>query len=175
MVFECSGFLFVNFELIFMGFSLVELAGFLVRAKKSTYAGNGSLVLPQKPGFKELEFRLGDFYYRDSYTGYYQALGMETVYFQNKSVWAMSYNGGMKKDFYSVSSETFGFLKKALSLVPEEFPFRGPKKFKENDFEYSFSFKGNIEQFVGEETIKLKAKKIYSQNIIGGLIIEKEH
>lgn len=32
-----------------------ELAGFIVRAKIQTYAGDGKDVAPQRPGFNELE------------------------------------------------------------------------------------------------------------------------
>src|SRR3989344_4745673 len=79
--------------------NLEELAKFLVRAKKATYAGEGMEATPERPGFKELEFIEGDWIYRDSYVGFFRAPGQEVVRFRGEPVWTMSYDGGMMLDF----------------------------------------------------------------------------
>jgi len=154
-----------------------EFAEFLVRAKKETYAGGGEEVSPQRPGFKELEYKEGDWYYRDSYSGFYQAPGQEVVYFQGKPVWAMAYSGGMKKEFHgdeALAKKTFGFLQKCLSQVEV---FRRGKDFlsrkrsfpptlhRRNDYSEITS---NLVELKHEEvTFRNLEKSLWRQRIIG--------
>jgi len=159
-----------------MTLQLKKLSKFLVKAKINSYVANANNVESQRPNFKELAYKEGDFYYRDSYVGYYYFSGQETVYFKNKVVWIMSYNGGMLKKFHNnllITLQTYSFLKKVLLLVDEEQPYRGPKEFEEGDFKYLNELKGDIKNFKGTEKIFLKGGKIYEVNYIGGLIIGK--
>ena len=156
--------------------NLLELAKFLVKAKKKTYAGEGEEISPQRPRFKELEYKEGDWYYRDSYSGFYQAPGQEVVYFQDEPVWAMAYSGGMRKEFYenkALAEKTFNFLKECLSRVEEKEPFRGPRKYSEGDFSYEMELEGDINDFSGEERIYHQGKEVFHQYFIGGTIIQK--
>jgi len=50
---------------------LQELNRFLGKAAINTYAGGGQEVDPEEVGFKELEFKEGGWYYKDSYTGFF--------------------------------------------------------------------------------------------------------
>lgn len=153
-----------------------ELAKFLVKAKKKTYAGEGEEITPQRFGFKELEYKVGDWYYRDSYSGFYQAPGQEVVYFQGEPVWAMAYSGGMRKEFRgdeSLAKKTFGFLKECLSRVEEKEPFRGPRGYSEGDFSYQMKIEGDINDFSGEEKIYHQGKEVFHQHFTGGAIIQK--
>ncbi|MEK6959379.1 MAG: DUF5680 domain-containing protein [archaeon] len=157
--------------------SLKELARFLVKAKVNTYAShNSDKIIPQRPGFDELVFSEGDLSYRDSYSGFYFAPGQEVAYFKGNPIWVMAYSGGMDKRFHCnelFAKQTFGFLKEALKLVKVSAPFRGPKKLKKGDFEYVNSVKGKINSFVGNEKIYYKSKKVFEQDYIGGLIIQR--
>jgi len=76
---------------------LPELAAFLHAAKFATYAtqGDQASVTPLLPGSKQLEFRNGDFFYRDIYAGLFYFVGQEIAYFRDTPVWSMSYAGGM--------------------------------------------------------------------------------
>jgi len=155
--------------------NLEELAKFLVKAKVQTYAGDGKEIKPQRPGFKELEYKEGDWDYRDSYSGFFMAPGQEIVRFRNKPVWAMAYSGGMIKDYKKLllAKRTFSFLKEALALVPLNAPFRGPKKLTKKNWKYINSIKGDLTDFKGNEKIYHNNKLIFEQNYIGGLIINK--
>jgi len=155
---------------------LSELSNFLVKAKKNAYAGDGKEISPQRPGFIELEYQEGDWYYRDSYTGFFQAPGQEVVYYKEKPVWAMAYSGGMRKEFHGnrdFAQKTFEFLIKRLSQVEENKPYRGPRKFQEGDFSYEMKVKGDITDFSGEEKIFYQEKEVFRQHFIGGTIIQK--
>jgi len=114
-----------------------QLAKFLVKAKKGTYASiNNMKIKPEKPLHDELEFSDGEFYYRDSYAGFFQAPGMEEVRLgkEGKTIWTMAYSGGMLKEYQKdieFAKQTFGFLKKALSAIKESAPFIGPEELKD--------------------------------------------
>lgn len=159
-----------------MEFDLTQLAKFLVKAKTQTYAGDGKEILSQRPGFAELEFKDGDFEYRDSYSGFFQAPGQEVVRYKGKPIWAMAYSGGMEKKYHGDSEfarKTFSFLKQALLRIEESEPFRGPDNLKEGDYEYINKVEGDIINFSGKEQILYKSERVFAQDYIGGLIIQK--
>ena len=62
-----------------MKIDLEQLAKFLVKAKVQTYASDGKEIEPQRPGFKELEFKEEDWEYRDSYAGFFFAPCFPTI------------------------------------------------------------------------------------------------
>ena len=159
---------------------LKKLAKFLVKAKIDTYASvNRMKIKPERLNFDELEYKEGDFYYRDSYTGFFQAPGMEVVRLggkKGKPIWTMAYSGGMLEKFHrdkKFAKEVFGFLKEALKRVSENIPFRGPKSFKKDEWKYVNEIKGDIKRFFGFEKILYKSKEVFSQEYIGGLVIDK--
>lgn len=162
-----------------------ELARFLVRAKKATYAGEGAEVPPQRPEFRELEYVEGDWNYRDSYTGYYAAPGQEVVRFQDRPIWVMSYNGGVVAKYIGnldLAKQAFSHLKRALLEVSEDFLFRGPKMLRDGEWNYRCNVEGNIESFSGIEYIRrtiidegiLISEDVFQQQFFGGLVIHRE-
>lgn len=156
--------------------NLKQLAKFLVEAKTKGGYGFGKEIKPWRKGFKELEYKKGKFYYRDSYSGHFFAPGQEVVYYDNKPVWAMAYSGGMHFKYHGnekFANQTFGFLGKALAKMPIARPFRGPERLKIGDYIYVSKVKGNIKDFIGTEKIYYKNKEIFRQYYIGGLIINK--
>lgn len=160
--------------------NLKILAEFLVRAKKETYAGNGSEVEPERPGFKELEYKEGIWTYRDSYTGYSCAPGQEVVRIngQDVPIWTMAYSGGMEPIHlgdWRITKDTFSFLKDMLSRVDISAPYRGPvgKTSGEDGWSYTNRVVGNIIRFNGREEIRKDSELIFSQEYIGGLVIPK--
>ena len=153
-----------------------ELADFLIRAKRQTYAGDGKEIVAQRPGFRELKYKEGNWEYRDSYTGFYFAPGQEIVRFSGKPIWTMAYSGGMKYEFHgnvNFVKQIFEFLKKVMLRVEKSKPFRGPENFREGDYEYTNKTDGDIKDFNGTECILYKGKEVFRQNYIGGLVIDK--
>ena len=158
-----------------------ELRDFIVDAKKNCYAGNGEEQIAED-GSKILTFQKGKFHYTDNYAGYFQAPGTEIVRWQKPNgqrIWQMSYSGGMQPNLYGdkdLAHATFEFLKRSLSKITRENPFRGPEgeSFDEGEFKYwaYTSPKGNIKRFVGNEWIS-KGTIIFSQDYIGGLVIPR--
>lgn len=161
--------------------NLKELSKFLVRAKKATYAGEGREVAPERPGFKELEYKEGIWSYRDSYTGFYSAPGQEIVRLNDKPVWAMAYSGGMMPGFsddLNLAKETFSFLKDMLKEVEEWAPFRGSVGFRSVSegkwiYENELPRGADIRDFIGREKIRYHNNLVFAQDYIGGIIRSK--
>ncbi len=151
-----------------------EFEIFLEKAMKATYAGGGNELDTEEPGFTELDFREGKWYYKDSYTGYFQSWGRETVWLDGKPFWTQVYGGGMTKKFQAdkaFAHNTFNFLKKALSKKEEKFQPRGPKKFADGDWGYSCTWNGDLTKFSGSEKIMFKEEVVFTHDFIGGLIL----
>lgn len=165
-----------------MEFTLKQLNEFLGKAALATYAGGGKKVDPTKPGFvarfpgfKELEYGEGDFYYRDSYAGFFRSAGQEVVWYKDKPVWTQVYCGGMTItycDDEKFAKETFNFLKRALSAGEKcrAFQPRGKNGFKEGEREYRCKMKGDIADFAGSEKILHNKKTVFTHQFFGGLL-----
>lgn len=154
-----------------------QLKKFLYNANAKGYAGGAQEITPQRPGFNELEYSEGDWYFRDSYAGSFFAPGQEIVYFQDKPIWAMAYAGGMKFEFHNqpeIAKETFQFLKKALLAMDPEKPFRGSAELIDGDWRYISTLDGDIKDFIGNEKIFKGDELMFEQNFIGGLVVDKE-
>jgi len=159
-----------------MKIDLTALSKFLVKAKINTYASDRKEIEPQRPDFKELEFKEGDLEYRDSYSGFYFAPGQEIVRFKGNPVWSMAYSGGMNLKFhddFDFAKQTFTFLKEVLKHGEESRPFRGPKNFKRGDYEYIDNSEGDVTSFKGTEKILYKGEEVFRQDYIGGIIVQK--
>ena len=154
---------------------LKRLKKFLFEANKHGYAGNPKEIASQRPGFEELEYAQGDWYFRDSYSGHYFAPGQEVVYFKGEPVWAMAYAGEMRFGYHGkegFAHQTFAFLKEALLTMDPEKPYRGPKKFEQDDWRYESKISGDVRDFTGNEKIYLKNKIVFEQSFIGGVIVK---
>lgn len=174
--------------------NLKELGEFLVKAKRSCYAGNGKKeIMPD--GSKRLIFQEDDFWYEDNYDGFYRASGRELVKWKREDgqrIWQMVYCGGMHLMHWEnkrYAKKVFNFLKKALMEVTSDKPFRGPEhyrfwgegtenygQFMDNEFSYYTRTEGNIIEFMGNEGIeskKYRSTRIYlfKKNYMGGLIL----
>ena len=155
--------------------SLEELNNFLEKASLATYAGNGERVKSEKKGFYELEYKEGDFYYRDSFAGYLSSHGQEVVWYKEEPVWMCSYAGGMcgsKSDDSKFAHETFEFLKSALRAGEKDGKFqpRGPQDFTDGDFAYRNDWSGDIKEFRGEENIVYNGEVVFTHSYFGGML-----
>jgi len=148
----------------------MELSNFLVKAKTKTYASVGERrekIL--QDGCKELKYSEGNFLYRDRYYGFNPFIGEEVVFDNGEFIWGMNYYGSIIGDQIS-GIEVFRFLQKAMRLVREDRPYRGPNNYIEGDFKYIDESEGNIKSFFGKETIFFRGKEIYKLHYHGGII-----
>lgn len=155
---------------------LKDLANFIVEANSQTWAADGAEVDPERPGYKELQHIRGDWRLRDSYTGYFRAPGMTTVYYKDMPAWTMAYGGhGQTEGFEDRAKETFNFLRNALKQVSPEMPFRGSELYEEGDKRYTFNLlNGGITDALWKEEIHEGGKLTFTQTGIAGIVIYKD-
>jgi hypothetical protein len=153
------------------------LLEFITNAHKHTYAAPKEIKKQYKcetpilSGHKDYEFVEGDFKYHDSYAGWSWPPGKEVIFYKEKPVWCMSYQGKANDDLSEEFIEKiYSFLKQALMNIDKDMPFRGPKEFSEGDFRYTFKIKGNYSYFVGQERVFYKEESVFFQDVMGSLI-----
>ncbi|MBS3139680.1 hypothetical protein J4479_01610 [Candidatus Woesearchaeota archaeon] len=148
----------------------MELVNFVVKAKKQTYA-SGNPAKKLEDGFEEFFYEEGDYRYRDRYHARDpRPFGGEEIVWQNgKAVWIMNYYGYMLSDKID-SKKVYGFLRKAMSRIDKQRPFRGPSHFKEEDFKYIDKSEGDLDNFIGTERILYTGEEVYRLEYHGGRI-----
>ena len=157
--------------------SLEELHAFLKKAMAHCYAGKGrSVKNPERKGFTEFEFDLGDWYYRDSFTGWNKSWGTELVRYQDKPVWICQYGGGViEEDNREQTRFIFKILKQVLLQDTDQArSARGPAKLKLGHWTYTYNPEGDIDNFHGLEEIKYYGKLKFYHRTIGGLVVYKK-
>ena len=151
-----------------------ELARFLVKAKRATYARQGdvdSVKTVLLPGTHQLEFSEGLFSYRDIYAGSAMFAGQEIVYYAGKPVWSMSYAGNIPEEVSGQDMDGLvKLLHKALMNVPENLPYRGPLQIDDGAFRYGNHAGGSFTSFFGDENIQREGRVLYTLHYEGGLL-----
>jgi hypothetical protein len=151
-----------------------EFLRFLLEAKHHTYAsqGDAATVQPFLPGSKQLEWQEGEWLYRDIYFGMAYFVGQETVLFQQRPFWSMSYAGGTIPAI--TSSEEIGtiyaFLRNAMRQITLERLYRGPEQWQQGEYGYTDRHWGDLSAFWGHEVITFQAKPVYELRYSGGFL-----
>lgn len=147
-----------------------KLLQFLLKARTKTYAGGGGKVEPAFEGADQLEYKEGDWLYRDIYyTGRGIFIGLEVVYYRDKPVLAMSYYGNFKE---MSEEEIDNILRKALLENWQETRIWKEVEWEMGEYKYVCKpdFEGSLEEFAGLEKIFKKGKEVYRFFYAGGLI-----
>ena len=151
----------------------MELKHFVAKAKKDTYAsGKKAEKLPD--GSERFIFEDGEWKYQDTYFAFDNDFagaffGTEIVWHAGKISWCMNYYGQVKSSEAN-TEKVYAFLRKAMSQLSADRPFRGPSRLKEEDFEYRDESEGDINQFRGTEIILYRGKEVYRLEYHGGII-----
>ncbi len=151
---------------------------FLIRAKKSTYANSAiEKVVESRVGSSDYNYEEiidnKKYTYHDTYFGGIKFMGEEVVYCDdNKPIWGMNYYGITYDD--ALGEEAMdNALRPALMKVGEDrniIPARGPIKFENNGYIYTFKTNGTIENFDGIEQVYKDNNLIYELHCSGGII-----
>ncbi|HCC07645.1 MAG TPA: hypothetical protein DEP72_05740 [Clostridiales bacterium] len=154
------------------------LIGFLIEAKKQTYANsNADKVNSSRLGSKDYsyseEVEGETMTYHDTYFGGVRFIGEEVVYRGTKlPKWGMNYYGVTLNE--TLGEETMDkVLRPALMKVGEDdtvIPVRGPSRFENDGYFYTFKTDGVIENFTGVEEIYKGGELIYRLHCHGGTI-----
>jgi Domain of unknown function (DUF5680) len=152
----------------------MNLVEFIQKAKIATYAAQGdeASLSPMLPDSKQLEYREGEFLYRDVYVGMFRFAGQEIVYQSGKAVWSMSYAGGLLSECPREKAKVvYEFLREALKRVSKDLPLRGPTSLaRSEDMRYQCLVEGTFEAFHGIEEIREFGVKIFRVIFSGGLV-----
>lgn len=151
---------------------------FLIKAKKSTYANDKiEKVNSSREGSADYNYEEiinnKKYTYHDTYFGGTRFMGEEVVYCDsNKPIWGMNYYGVTFDE--NLGEEAMDkALRPALMKVgidKDIIPTRGPSKFENDGYIYSFKTTGTIEKFDGIEQIYKDNKLIYELQCSGGII-----
>ena len=151
---------------------------FLIRAKKSTYANSTiEKVAESRVGSSDYNYEEiidnKKYTYHDTYFGGIKFMGEEVVYCNdNKPIWGMNYYGITYDD--ALGEEAIdNALRPALMKAGEDrniIPARGPIKFENNGYIYTFKTNGTIENFDGIEQVYKDDNLIYELHCSGGII-----
>ncbi len=155
-----------------------DILKFLIEAKRNTYANGKALRTNSlRPGSSDYHFE-GNIggkkaIYHDTYFGGNKFIGEEVVYVgSEKPIWGMNYYG------YSLNDDEYedaikNALRPALMLVGNDknvLPLRGPSKFVNGEYVYSFECGGTMDNFTGIEKIYKNNELIYELHCHGGII-----
>jgi hypothetical protein len=149
-----------------------SLKQFLIDANKAGYAsGENKNWKKEEDKSTTIIFESGDWKMHDNYFGGEPYGGREVIFYKNEPYMIMVYYGFVKKGVNA--GEIYPFLQKALSLMPEDNPYRGPSLFEENELIYKNEWVGELERFSGEEIIYRKDEEVYRAKYIGGVVDQK--
>lgn len=153
--------------------NIPQLRAFLVKAKKTTYAsGNETNQSATNDGSTTLIYAEWDWMYHDNYFGGEPYGWREIVSYKNKPVYIMVYYWCAQEDISDLK-HIYTFLQHALTVIPENHPYRGPQTYNENNLSYTNNFTGEIDNFSGEEIITQDGEEIYRAKYIGGLVDQR--
>lgn len=148
------------------------LEQFIIRAKRSTYVGDGRAILPYRLGSHDLQFREDDLIYHDSYLGESDFIGQELVYYRMKPVWGMNYFGAILKPDKITSAQAGVMIKRSLSHMYAEGRFLGSFEHREGNLRYIDSNDGDMCSFRGREQIYAGDELVYELVYHGGILRE---
>jgi hypothetical protein len=149
-----------------------DLRKFIIESNKAGYAsGEEKKWIKEKDKSTTIPFKKGDWKMHDNFFGGEPYGGRIIVSHKNKPVWMMVYYGWVAKN--TKTDLIYKVLRSALAKMPGKYPFRGPKKYKDESFVYENKWKGNLNEYSGEEKIIENKKIVYKANYIGGLVDQR--
>ncbi len=151
-------------------FDLAALEDFVVRAKATTYGGDGFTLLPYRLDSHDFQFVDGEWAYHDSYVGMTDFAGQEVVYYQRHAVWAMSYYGRILLPDVITGVDAGRVIKASLSALYHQGRFLGGFRHVSEPYIYVDTNQGDVTWFQGREYIEADDKIAYELVYHGGLI-----
>jgi len=146
---------------------------FLIDSNKAGYAsGDAKKWLKESDGSTTILFEKGLWKSHDNFFGGEPYGGRIIVFYEGNPFWMMVYYGWVEKGANIKS--VYGILRNALLRMPEDYPFRGPREYREGEFIYTNSWQGELERFSGEENITCKSELPYKANYMGGYVDQRK-
>ncbi len=145
------------------------LIQFLLDANRAGYAaGVEKQWVKEKDGSTTITYESGEWKSHDNFFGGEPYGGRIIVFFRDKPCWMMVYFGSVEKEVDP--NAIYPILRGALKRMPEEAPFRGPRQFREGEYEYRNDWNGTVESYSGEERIMCNGAIVYQAHYRGGSV-----
>lgn len=152
--------------------SVEALKQFLIDSNNAGYAGGEEKKWIKEPdGSTTIPFEKGAWKSHDNFFGGEPYGGRTIVFYEGKPYWMMIYYGWVEEGVETNS--VYGILRNALKQMPADYPFRGPREYREGEFTYTNNWQGETNRFSGEEQITQGDKLIYKANYLGGLVDQR--
>jgi hypothetical protein len=149
---------------------LQDLKEFIVEANGKGYGGGEEKVREKEAdNSTTIRYQKGDWKMVDNYVGGEPYAGMTKIFFEGKVVWSMVYYGKVNNKIDGFE-EVYKFLMKSLLKMPADYPYRGPREFVDGDWKYVNEWKGEVEEFNGEEKIYFKGEDVFWTKYVGGAV-----
>ncbi|MCP4706438.1 MAG: hypothetical protein GY865_17710 [candidate division Zixibacteria bacterium] len=146
-----------------------ELISFILESNKAGYAeGDLKNWTKENDGSNSISFERGPWRSHDNFFGGEPYGGRVVILYENLPYWIMVYYGWVNK--VEEINSVFGVIRNALKEMPREYPFRGPKEFRDSEYLYSNYWNGDVSRFEGKEKINKKSTFVYQANYFGGLV-----
>ena len=148
------------------------LKQFLFDSNKAGYAaGDVKKWIKEPDDSTTISFEKGPWRSHDNFFGGEPYGGRTIVFLEGKPYWMIVYYGWVAETVES--NPVYRVLRNALMQMPKDYPYRGPKEYKDRGYTYTNSWKGEVDRFVGEEKIQQGGKLIYRANYMGGLVNQR--
>lgn len=149
------------------------LRKFLLIANKQGYAqGEEKSWTKESDRSTTIIFEKGHWKYQDNFFGGEPYGGRTVVFVQGKPVWIMVYYGWVLEGVKT--KPIYNFLRQALKRGPEDYPWRGPRKYQGGKFLYTNNWQGEIKRFSGAEKISQNGQVVYQAHYCGGLVDQRK-
>lgn len=155
-----------------MSLDLDKLNKFLIDSNNAGFtSGESKKWIKEKDGSTTIPFEKGKWRSDDNFFGGEPYGGRIIVFYKEKPVWMMVYYGYVVEG--TNIDEVYEVLKRALGKMPRDYPFRGPKELSVGKYNYKNSWKGNSDNYSGQETVSTGKKMVYRANYLGGLVDQR--
>ena len=153
---------------------LQNLKKFLKETGKADYSSSDPKSWKKElDGSTTITFESGDWKLHDNFFGGEPYGGREVVFYKERALWIFVYYGWIVPSSNNIQ-EIYDVLKRALKVGSPDTTFRGPKELTHRKFTYRNSWKGNLEQFTGEEIIMENNRQVYKAKYMGGLVDQRK-
>lgn len=152
--------------------NLTNLKNFLLHANAAGYAsGKEKAWTKESDGSTTIVYEEGSWKSHDNFFGGEPYGGRAVVSHVGKPYWIMVYYGRVME--MVDPNSVYKILRNALKRMPQDHPYRGPKRYEEGALVYTNTWTGTLENFSGKETIMLDETLAYEASYMGGLVDQR--
>jgi len=149
------------------------LRQFLIDSNRAGYAGGEEKKwIKEADGSTTIPFEKSEWRSHDNFFGGEPYGSRTVVSYEGQPVWMMVYYGWVEEGIET--DPIYAILRNALQQMPEDYPYRGPKEYKEEEYTYTNTWDGEVDRYSGSEQIHHGDKLVYKADYLGGLVDQRK-